>query len=81
MDASFIMQDLKKYRKAPALLENNPHFFSIYPNLLNDAGTEFFQVDGASKWEKQKRILSLVGKRRGLFGAVLDALKGGLSLK
>jgi len=81
LEASFVLKDLKKYRGLPHYLESNPQLFSVYPELLNDAATEFFQVDGATKREKQGRILKMVQKRRGLFGAALDAVKGGLTVR
>lgn len=81
LDSSFVIQDLKKYKKAPHWLESNPQFFNIYPELINDAGTEFFMVDGASKREKQKRMLAMLIKRRGLAGAAWDVIKGGLVLR
>jgi electron transfer flavoprotein-quinone oxidoreductase len=81
LEASFVMKDLKKYRRLPHWLESSPQFFNIYPELMNDAGTEFLTVDGAGKREKQNRILKMVSRRRGLWGAVMDAVKGGLKLK
>ena len=81
LEASFVMKDLKKYRRLPHWLESSPQFFNIYPELMNDAGTEFLTVDGAGKREKQTRILKMVSQRRGLWGAALDAVKGGLKLK
>ncbi len=81
LEASFVMKDLKKYRGLPHWLESSPQFFNIYPELMNDAGTEFLTVDGAGKREKQTRILKMVSQRRGLWGAALDAVKGGLKLK
>ena len=81
LDNSFVIKDLKKYKKVPHWLETNPHFFTTYPDLINDAGTEFFTVDGQSKRDKQKNIFNMVKKRRGLWGAIMDAIKGGLTLK
>jgi electron transfer flavoprotein-quinone oxidoreductase len=79
LEASFVFKDLKKYKRIPHWMEKSPQLFNLYPGLLNDAATEFFQVDGATKREKQRRVLSLVQKRRGLFGAAWDMLKGGLN--
>jgi len=81
LDNSFVMKDLKKYKGLSHFLESNPHFFTVYPDLINDAGTTFFTVNGKSKREMQKNILKLVSERRGLFGAAMDAIKGGLTLK
>jgi electron transfer flavoprotein-quinone oxidoreductase len=81
LEASFVMKDLKKYRNLPHWLETNPQLFKIYPDLLNDAATELFTVDGESKRTKQAKILRMVGKRRGLLGAAWDAIQGGLTLR
>jgi electron transfer flavoprotein-quinone oxidoreductase len=78
---SFVINDLKKYQRVPHFLETSPQFFSIYPNMINDAATEMFQVDGIAKREKQKRIFSSLRKRRGLFGLLWDAIRGGLTLR
>ncbi len=81
LEASFVMQDLKKYRKASHWLESNPQFFNVYPDLLNDAGTAFFRVDGKTKREMQREILKMVKTRRGLLRTALDVVKGGLTLR
>jgi electron transfer flavoprotein-quinone oxidoreductase len=81
LDASFVMKDLKKYKGVSHWMENSPQLFNVYPDLVNDAGAEMFQVDGKTKREKQKLIFDMVKKRRGLFGVAMDAIKGGLTLK
>lgn len=81
LDASFVMKDLKKYKNMSHFLESNPQIFNIYPDLINDAGTAFFTVDGKTKREMQSGILKMVRQRRGLFGVARDALQGGLTLK
>jgi len=81
LEASFVMKDLKKYKGTSHWMESSPQLFNLYPNLVNDAGTEIFTVDGKSKREKQAIILNMVKTRRGLLGAAMDALKGGWNLK
>jgi electron transfer flavoprotein-quinone oxidoreductase len=81
LEKSFVFQDLKKYQGLSHFLESNPHFFTVYPDLINDAGTEFFTVDGKTKREMQSNIIKMISKRRGLMGAAWDAIKGGLTLK
>lgn len=81
LEQSFVFKDLKKYKGLGHFMETNPQLFEVYPELINDAGTEFFTVDGGTKWEKQKRILDMVKKRRGLVGAAMDVIKGGLTVK
>ena len=49
LEQSFILKDLKKYRKIPELFEKNSHFFKLYPEFINEASLEFFTIDGTSK--------------------------------
>ena len=63
---SFIMKDLKKYRRVPDFFESHPEMFELYPEMINDAAREFLVVDEHSKADKQKRILSMVMQRRPL---------------
>jgi electron transfer flavoprotein-quinone oxidoreductase len=79
LDASFVMRDLKKYKNFSHYLETHPQLFSVYPDLINDAATSVFTVDGKTKRQMQAEILRLVSKRRGIVGVVLDALQGGMS--
>jgi electron transfer flavoprotein-quinone oxidoreductase len=81
LEASFVMKDLAKYKGFGHFMESNPQLFTVYPNLVNDAATEMFTVDGVPKREKQGRILKMVKERRGLIGAALDAIKGGLNVR
>lgn len=80
LEASFVIKDLKKYKGVTHWLESSPQFFTTYPGLINDAMTEMFTVDGASKREKQGRILKMARQRRGLLGMAWDGIKGGLTL-
>lgn len=81
LDNSFVMKDLKKYRNASHWLESNPQFFQTYPDLMLDAGTEFFKVEGATKRQMQSKLLKMLQSRRGLLPLALDALKGAWTLK
>ncbi|MBE3572702.1 MAG: FAD-dependent monooxygenase [Moorella humiferrea] len=56
LEESFVLQDLKKYQDAPFFFDPNPHFFTLYPQLLSRAAREFLTVDNVPKREKQKRI-------------------------
>ncbi|HEY8760199.1 MAG TPA: FAD-dependent oxidoreductase [Candidatus Dormibacteraeota bacterium] len=65
IDNSWIAKDMKKYNGAVPLLEENPKMLGKYPELLDRALDEFFRVDGASKWEKQNKILGMFAKEGG----------------
>ncbi|CAM3674102.1 FAD-dependent monooxygenase [Roseateles saccharophilus] len=75
LDESFVMKDLKKYRRLPQILESSPQFFTTYPELLNRAAKTLFTVDGVDKTTKQREILGSFTAARRLTGLVGDALK------
>lgn len=81
LEKSFVYQDLKKYKKLGHFMEKNPQLFTIYPDMINEAGAAFFTVDGTSKKEKQRQILNIIKRRRGLLGTMIDTIKGGLTVK
>ena len=75
LDASFVMKDLKKYRRLPEVLETSPHFFTTYPELVNRAARTMFTVDGVDKMTKQREVLGSFKAARKLSGLVGDAIK------
>ncbi|MHB9021862.1 MAG: FAD-dependent monooxygenase [Halothiobacillus sp.] len=75
MDESFVMKDLRKYRELPGILHNNPHFFSVYPELLNRAAHTMLIVDGEDKHSKEKTIRKSFVQRRSLWGLMGDAYR------
>lgn len=72
LDESFIVADLKKYRRAPGFFESHPALFDTYPGMVNAALDEFIAVDGLSKTEKQKRILKTALEHRSAWKMVGD---------
>ncbi|NGQ96182.1 FAD-dependent oxidoreductase [Brevibacillus sp. SYP-B805] len=58
---SFVGQDLKKYKDATHHFEKFPHYIEKYIPMMNRAASQMFTVDGASKWEKQKKIWRDIG--------------------
>ncbi|MFL0197957.1 FAD-dependent oxidoreductase [Clostridium sp. WILCCON 0269] len=72
---SFIMKDLKKYKNASHVLEENPHFFNHYIPAANKAMSEMFTVDGVSKKDKQKLIIKQMTKGSSLWGLAKDGFK------
>ena len=70
---SYIMKDLKKYRHSYAYLESNRQLLTLYPEIINEAATEFLTVDGVPKREKQRKIFWSTLKKRSLWGLAKDA--------
>ncbi len=75
LEASFVLKDMKKYRKIPDVLHNNPQLLSLYPRLLSNAAQAFFRVDGQDKKTKETQILKSLRKQRGIGGLIGDAMK------
>jgi electron transfer flavoprotein-quinone oxidoreductase len=69
---SWIYADLYKYRKMSRFFERHPEFFTLYPELLNEAAREMLTVDGVSKRRKQRKIFKEALKRRSLLQMGLD---------
>ncbi len=75
LDESFIMKDMKKYRKVPHTLHTHRQFIKDYPPLLNKAAHKFLTVDGRDKRSKEREIVAAFVKRRSLFGLLGDAYR------
>lgn len=75
LDESFVMKDLKKYRRIPAFLHRNANVFGLYPRLLTGAARTWFRVDGVDKRSKEKQIIRSFRKGRSLPGLIGDAFK------
>jgi len=75
MDDSFVLKDMKKYRKIPHLLHANRQLLNLYPRLLSQAAETWFRVDGTDKLTKERQILRSLRNARGWRGLLGDAFK------
>ena len=75
LDNSFVLKDMKKYRKVPNLLHANHQLLDLYPRLLSQAAQTWFRVDGTDKLTKERQILRSVRSARGLRGLLGDAYR------
>ncbi|MBD8893347.1 FAD-dependent oxidoreductase [Roseibium litorale] len=75
LEQTFVMKDLKKYRRIPDFLHANKHVFTLYPKLFNSAAQSWFRVDGIDKRSKEKQIMGAFRKSRSVLGLVGDAFK------
>lgn len=69
---TFILKDLKQYRRFSHFLETHPEFMDVYPSFLNDVLGQFFSAYGQPKRELFKGMLSALTNRRGLIKAAGD---------
>jgi electron transfer flavoprotein-quinone oxidoreductase len=77
---TFVLKDLKQYRKFSAFLHNHPEFMDVYPAFMNDALGMFFTGFGKPKRKLYKDIFRSLTKRRPLFNAVGDLIAFGRSV-
>jgi electron transfer flavoprotein-quinone oxidoreductase len=75
LEHSWILKDLKKYRKLPALMHNNKHLLGTYPALIGKAAQNWFRVDGVDKKAKEQQIKDSFRASRGIGGLLGDAFK------
>lgn len=75
LDTSFVMKDLKKYRRMPDIFHRNKQFFTTYPDLLSQAAQSMIRVDGIDKKSKEQGIKKSFLASRSWFGLVGDAFK------
>lgn len=75
LDASFVMDDLKKYQDVPDLLHAQPQFLNLYPAAVGQLAREMLTVDGRPKREKQQKVLAELRAKRSLLGLLGDAYR------
>jgi electron transfer flavoprotein-quinone oxidoreductase len=75
LEESFVMKDMKKYKKIPGFLHRNKHFQGLYPRLLTAAAQTWFRVDGTDKRTKEKEILQSFRQSRTAAGLIGDGIK------
>ena len=76
IEKSFVMKDLKKYKRLPDFLHTSKkHLFGTYPELVSKAAQTFLRVDGKDKRSKESDIIRTFVKTRGMRGLASDAWK------
>jgi electron transfer flavoprotein-quinone oxidoreductase len=79
LEESFVIPDLKLYRKFPHFLESNPRIFTDYPRMAVDIMTDMFVMDGKPSRPLEKIIMTHA-KKVGLLNLARDGWKGVKSL-
>ena len=75
LEDSFVLKDMKKYRKIPDVLHNNRQLLDLYPRMMSQAAQIWFRVDGQDKKTKESQIMRSMRKQRGIGGLIGDAMK------
>ncbi len=75
LESSFVLKDMRKYRKIPRLLHGNRQLLDLYPRLLSQAAQTWLRVDGTDKRSKERQIVRSLRTARGVRGLIGDAYK------
>ncbi|HSW57100.1 MAG TPA: FAD-dependent oxidoreductase [Dehalococcoidales bacterium] len=76
MQESFVMKDMKKYRRFGSFLFGTPQVFNELPQVAQFAAREMLTVDGVHKKQKQKLIMAEIRRKVGLLNIARIALRG-----
>jgi electron transfer flavoprotein-quinone oxidoreductase len=79
LNRSFVMRDLRTFKKAPRFLHNK-RIYSDYPGLVEDVATHVFAVDGSPRLPLRKVAARAVGAHGGLRQLAKDGWRGMTSL-
>lgn len=74
LEDSFVLKDLRQYRRMTDFLDQSPHFMGTYVNYLNEAALKYFNSHGIPKRDMEKQIFDLLWKRRSIFGVAKDLM-------
>jgi electron transfer flavoprotein-quinone oxidoreductase len=77
LQSSYIIKDLKKYRRFNSFRLHHHEFFTLFPKLSGFAAREMLTVDGVSKKDKQRAILKKMKEEFSIF-KMLRIVWGGI---
>jgi electron transfer flavoprotein-quinone oxidoreductase len=77
---SYVFRDLYKYRHMGRFFETHHEFFTLYPDLLNEAAREMLTVDGVPKRRKQRKIFWEALRKRSPWRMAIDFFKAWRSI-
>jgi electron transfer flavoprotein-quinone oxidoreductase len=79
LEESFVLKDLKLYKRAPHMLHND-RIYTKYPELLCGIMDEIYRIDGTPKDTMTKLLLRTAGEKIGLKNLLADVYAGWRSL-
>ncbi len=75
LDGSYVLQDLKRFRRFPHYMEETTRIFNEYPAMARDIMLNLFKVDGRPQERIKDKLLGPL-KRVGLWQLAQDGRKG-----
>ena len=79
LEESFVLKDLKLYKRSPQMLHND-RIFSQYPELICSVMDAIYRIDGTPKATITKMLLRKVKEKVGLKNLMADVYSGWRSL-
>ena len=79
MEESYVIKDLKLYRKAPHMLHNN-RIYREYPELMCSFMENIYRIEGAPKQNLTRLFLKSAGEKVGLANLLADGFSAWRSL-
>jgi electron transfer flavoprotein-quinone oxidoreductase len=79
LESSFVLKDLKKFRHAPAFV-NNEHLQNIYPDLICDTMENIFRSNGKARHKLGRVVLGTMRKEVPLLTLLRDGWQAGRAL-
>ncbi|MFQ6104691.1 MAG: FAD-dependent oxidoreductase [Candidatus Glassbacteria bacterium] len=75
LEDSFVLQDMRHYKKSMKFLHDNPRFLNEYPYAGIDFLIDYFSVDGTPKKKLLRRSFRAFRGRVGILKLAMDMLK------
>ena len=79
LESSFVLQDLKKFRHAPAFV-NNERLQNVYPELICEAAEKVFRSNGQPRHKIGRTVLNVMRGKIPLRTLVRDGWQAGRAL-
>lgn len=81
LESSFVLKDMKKFRRIPDFFNRYPHILREYPGHVTRWLEDYFTISETPKEDVEKDILRKVRKDVGLFRFLVDMMKIGRAVR
>jgi electron transfer flavoprotein-quinone oxidoreductase len=81
LENSFVLKDMKKFRKIPDFFNTNPNILKEYPGHVTQWLADYFTISETPKTDVEKNILSKIKKDIGMFRFAKDMFGVGRSVR
>jgi electron transfer flavoprotein-quinone oxidoreductase len=75
MRASFVIKDLKRFRRIPEFLHGSPQFFGEYPKTILSLIQKYFAVSETPKAETEKELFASFREEIGILNGIKEGYK------